>query len=213
MRPASHAVRDCAAHRSIKCAPQLRRGRENHAQRRRARGGHKGLSGRRSRRSDGRGAPVLLEAAGRTPTWSTPSAPKHPEPSASSYYSQRRPEPAHVNRACASIVLASPSLKLADAFILSTDEAWPFAPLAGRGGVRARLREMRPSYYRARPPTATAASHGREMRTATRTGAAIRTAIGWRAPPSRGALPSGPRPRASVRPRGDRKAWRDYHGK
>ena len=62
---------------------------------------------------------------------------KHPEASGVfSYYSQRIVQNRPMNRGLRlDYVLASPSLKLADAFILSTDEAWPFADHSPVGAV------------------------------------------------------------------------------
>ena len=62
---------------------------------------------------------------------------KHPEASGIfSYYSQRVVQNRPMNRGLRlDYVLASPSLKLADAFILSTDEAWPFADHSPVGAV------------------------------------------------------------------------------
>jgi exodeoxyribonuclease III len=62
---------------------------------------------------------------------------KHPEASGVfSYYSQRVVQNRPMNRGLRlDYVLASPSLKLADAFILSTDEAWPFADHSPVGAV------------------------------------------------------------------------------
>ena len=53
-----------------------------------------------------------------------------------SYYSQRVVANRGMNRGLRlDYVLASPSLKLADAFILSTDDAWPFADHSPVGAV------------------------------------------------------------------------------
>ena len=62
---------------------------------------------------------------------------KHPEAlGVFSYYSQRVVANRGMNRGLRlDYVLASPSLKLADAFILSTDEAWPFADHSPVGAV------------------------------------------------------------------------------
>ena len=62
---------------------------------------------------------------------------KHPEAlGVFSYYSQRVVQNRPMNRGLRlDYVLASPSLKLADAFILSTDEAWPFADHSPVGEV------------------------------------------------------------------------------
>ena len=62
---------------------------------------------------------------------------KHPEAlGVFSYYSQRVVQNRPMNRGLRlDYVLASPSLKLADAFILSTDEAWPFADHSPVGAV------------------------------------------------------------------------------
>ena len=69
---------------------------------------------------------------------------KHPEAlGVFSYYSQRVVANRGMNRGLRlDYVLASPSLKLADAFILSTDECGPSRTAAGGGGLRAGLREM-----------------------------------------------------------------------
>ena len=62
---------------------------------------------------------------------------KHPDAlGIFSYYSQRVVQNRPMNRGLRlDYVLASPSLKLADAFILSTDEAWPFADHSPVGAV------------------------------------------------------------------------------
>ena len=62
---------------------------------------------------------------------------KHPSATGIfSYYSQRVVQNRPMNRGLRlDYVLASPSLKLADAFILSTDEAWPFADHSPVGAV------------------------------------------------------------------------------
>jgi exonuclease III len=62
---------------------------------------------------------------------------KHPEAlGVFSYYSQRVVQNRPMNRGLRlDYVLASPSLKLADAFILSTDDAWPFADHSPVGAV------------------------------------------------------------------------------
>ena len=62
---------------------------------------------------------------------------KHPSASGVfSYYSQRVVQNRPMNRGLRlDYVLASPSLKIADAFILSTDEAWPFADHSPVGAV------------------------------------------------------------------------------
>ena len=62
---------------------------------------------------------------------------KHPEAlGVFSYYSQRVVANRGMNRGLRlDYVLASPSLKLADAFILSNDEVWPFADHSPVGAV------------------------------------------------------------------------------